>query len=129
VKLPKVKISLKNILEPTVITLLIIFGYLGYQYSLLKPQIISLENKIGELETELGNTRATLKVTENEKIGLANDLDFEQQKVGVISERFEEVAGVVGDLEKLSKTDPELLQKYSKVFFLNEHYIPQRLSR
>jgi D-alanyl-D-alanine carboxypeptidase len=31
-------------------------------------------------------------------------------------------------LEKLSKTDPELLQKYSKVFFLNEHYTPERVS-
>jgi D-alanyl-D-alanine carboxypeptidase len=29
----------------------------------------------------------------------------------------------------LSKIDEELLQKYSKVFFLNENYIPQRVSK
>jgi D-alanyl-D-alanine carboxypeptidase len=34
----------------------------------------------------------------------------------------------VGVLDKLSKTDKELLQKYSKVYFLNEHYIPEKLS-
>jgi zinc D-Ala-D-Ala carboxypeptidase len=33
----------------------------------------------------------------------------------------------VDTLEKLSKTDKELLQKYSKVYFLNEHYVPPRL--
>jgi D-alanyl-D-alanine carboxypeptidase len=33
------------------------------------------------------------------------------------------------DLEKIAKTDPELLQKYSKVFFLNEHYAPSDLDR
>ena len=31
-------------------------------------------------------------------------------------------------LDKLSKTDEELLQKYSKVYFLNEHYIPEKLA-
>jgi zinc D-Ala-D-Ala carboxypeptidase len=30
-------------------------------------------------------------------------------------------------LEKLAKTDKELLEKYSKVYFLNEHYIPAKL--
>jgi D-alanyl-D-alanine carboxypeptidase len=33
----------------------------------------------------------------------------------------------VSDLDKLSKTDKELLQKYSKVYFLNEHYVPESL--
>jgi D-alanyl-D-alanine carboxypeptidase len=35
----------------------------------------------------------------------------------------------VGSLEKLSVTDPELLQKYSKTYFLNEHYVPISLSQ
>ena len=33
----------------------------------------------------------------------------------------------VGILEKLSKIDKELLKKYSKVYFLNENYIPEKL--
>ena len=33
----------------------------------------------------------------------------------------------LGDLDKLAKLDEELLQKYSKVYFLNENYIPERL--
>ena len=31
----------------------------------------------------------------------------------------------VSSLDKLTKTDPQLLQKYSKVFFLNENYAPR----
>ncbi|MFH1608995.1 MAG: M15 family metallopeptidase, partial [Patescibacteria group bacterium] len=34
----------------------------------------------------------------------------------------------IENLEKLSKMDPELLKKYSKVYFLNEHYMPVSLS-
>jgi D-alanyl-D-alanine carboxypeptidase len=38
------------------------------------------------------------------------------------------VSGSVNTLEKLSKADAKLLQKYSKVFFLNEHYYPERVT-
>ena len=44
--------------------------------------------------------------------------DFEDQ--------LDDITGTVGQLDKLSKLDPELLQKYSRVFFLNEHYAPDR---
>lgn len=52
-----------------------------------------------------------------------------QSRVGGFEETVGNISGTVGTLEKLSKTDPELLQKYSKVFFLNEHYAPERLSQ
>jgi D-alanyl-D-alanine carboxypeptidase len=38
------------------------------------------------------------------------------------------ISGVVNTLEKLRKLDPELLEKYSKVYFLSENYIPAQLS-
>ena len=88
----------------------------------------SYKAQIAELQQNLQETKAKLKVTENEKIGLSNDLETERNKVGYLVDKVEDVADVVGDLEKLSKTDPELLEKYSKVFFLNENYVPQRLS-
>ncbi len=46
--------------------------------------------------------------------------DFERQ--------IRKISGTVGTLEKLSQTDKELLEKYSKVYFLNEHYVPKKLS-
>jgi len=47
--------------------------------------------------------------------------------LGTYKQEVGDITGTVTNLEKLSKTDPELLQKYSKVFFLNEHYAPARL--
>ena len=38
------------------------------------------------------------------------------------------IQDTVGVLEKLSKTDEELLKKYSKVYFLNENYNPAALA-
>ena len=102
-------------------------GYLIYTYDILQSENSILETRVAELETSLGQTKSSLKVSENEKIGLSKDLDLEQEKVGSLAEQVDEVIGLADDLEKLSKIDPELLQKYSKVFFLNEHYVPPRL--
>ncbi len=52
------------------------------------------------------------------------------EKEGVISSfqgQISDISSTVGTLEKLSQTDPELLKKYSKVYFLNENYIPKQL--
>ncbi len=53
-----------------------------------------------------------------------------RERQGVIDEfqsQIENISGTVGDLTKLAKTDEELLMKYSKIYFLNENYIPSRL--
>lgn len=57
-----------------------------------------------------------------------------QERLGDEIEKFDELEGRVKDslktvetFKKLSETDPQLLQKYSKVYFLNEHYEPKEL--
>ena len=40
---------------------------------------------------------------------------------------MERVNDKVDELEKIIETDKELLQKYSKIYFLNEHYTPSKL--
>lgn len=73
-----------------------------------------------------------LSLTKEESAAVAAALEAtlsaEQQKVAQLLEETEKIGGTVGTLEKLSQTDSELLQKYSKVFFLNEHYVPKDLS-
>lgn len=71
----------------------------------------SLESKVGDLEAEL----QTLK-NQNEIL------------LGNIQNKIGEISGTVGALDKLNKTDRELLQKYSKTYFLNEHYVPLALA-
>ncbi|MEW6617553.1 MAG: M15 family metallopeptidase [Patescibacteria group bacterium] len=51
-----------------------------------------------------------------------------ETQVTDISGMVRDISGTVGTLQKLSQTDKELLQKYSKVYFLSENYIPSRLT-
>jgi D-alanyl-D-alanine carboxypeptidase len=72
----------------------------------------------------------SLSQTENEQIAnaLEQALSEEKQKVASLQQTTEKIGSTVGSLEKLSQTDPELLYKYSKTFFLNEHYVPSSLA-
>ncbi len=66
---------------------------------------------------------------EQKSVTLSDVLYASQQDLDAMKSRFGGFENSLGTLEKLSKTDPELLQKYSKVFFLNEHYAPERLGQ
>ncbi|PIP87089.1 hypothetical protein COW81_02040 [Candidatus Campbellbacteria bacterium CG22_combo_CG10-13_8_21_14_all_36_13] len=103
---------------------------------ILSQKIDILVDHIAVLETQFASTTESLEENiRNTESSLSSALQKEKQNVVAIKEQFGNVeqkvgsiTGTVTNLEKLSKTDPELLQKYSKVFFLNEHYAPARLS-
>lgn len=68
-----------------------------------------------------------LSMTSEELAGTEERLRGEKERNDAMENQIQEIAGTVSDLDKLSKTDKELLQKYSKVYFLNEHYVPESL--
>ena len=119
--------DIKQIPLPVLIFLgvfLVFLGYGGYRYYSLNNEYKSvkaeLENKISELENKI--TEAKL-----EKTSLSDALYAEQSKNAIFKDQIDDISGTIGTLEKLSQTDPELLKKYSKVYFLNEHYEPSKL--
>ncbi|MEK9178142.1 MAG: D-alanyl-D-alanine carboxypeptidase family protein, partial [Patescibacteria group bacterium] len=84
------------------------------------------------LETMISSTTAELKGNiEQTQSSLSDTLKQNsatiEQQLGNYQQQVSTVSGTVNTLQKLSKTDPQLLQKYSKVFFLNEYYAPARL--
>ncbi len=83
----------------------------------LSARVATLEN---DLQTKTVALSDSLYTSEQDIGAIQNRLGGFEKQVGAIS-------GSVGVLEKLAKTDPELLQKYSKVFFLNEHFVPERV--
>jgi D-alanyl-D-alanine carboxypeptidase len=83
--------------------------------------------RITELETLLNETKTMLEDAIEENEDLEDDLRDEKDRNDEFEDQIEKIGSTVGDLDKLSKTDEELLQKYSKVYFLNEHYQPPRL--
>lgn len=93
-------------------------AYLGSQKT-ADERFAALEEKVG------------IAVNENQELSanLAEQNDKNEALQEKLQGKLEDISGTVGNLEKLSKTDPEILKKYSKVFFLNEHYEPERLAQ
>ena len=113
--------------------LLILSGYLYYQITLRDSNIESLTSqkethlqRLSEASTTISILSSELSLTEEELSLLEDDYRFEKSKNDEFEDQIRDIAGTVGDLDKLAKIDEELLQKYSKVYFLNEHYIPEK---
>jgi LAS superfamily LD-carboxypeptidase LdcB len=118
---------------------LAILGACGYGLYSYTQTIKSLKSELASTATELAKTRAsseknyqdikdTLAGVQHSATSLSEQLIAQEQKSSDVEQRVGAVSSTVGTLEKLSKTDPELLKKYSKVYFLNEHYVPISLS-
>lgn len=105
----------------------VVLAALGYITYDLYTERAMLRAEVAVLEGERAATREALRVSEDEKQFLAEALQAEQERLRDLGEQVEEITGTVGDLEKLATLAPELLQKYSKVYFLNEHFAPERL--
>lgn len=122
-------------LAPIIITFLIVagvFSYSGYRYYLLNNDFLRAKDQFEEtsknLQSAIENLQANLASSTVENRDLndlliilrARNTDFQNE----ILEKNQKVS----ELEKLTTLDPELLQKYSKVYFLNENYFPSDLS-
>lgn len=98
------------------------------------------------LSSELASTTASLswntyQLSQNitdlrtATLGLSNTIAYTQQnidavknQVGGVEQTVGMIGGAVGTLQKLASVDEELLKKYSKVYFMNENYIPAHLT-
>jgi zinc D-Ala-D-Ala carboxypeptidase len=106
-----------------------VFKYVEYRLNFISEQIgmVKIENETKEFELNKKVTRLE-GIIEGSGSNLADILKQEQEKSNSLINQFNEITNTVGVLSKLSKTDPELLKKYSKVYFLNEHYEPVSLA-
>lgn len=107
--------------------ILVIAGIFYFQFStinLLKKEVFSstelLSNRIENLEIALNTSTLTSQE-------LAQRIADQQNQSSQIQENIDDISGTVGTLQKLSQTDKELLQKYSKVYFLSDNYVPMSL--
>jgi len=136
----KEKITKKTLIITISIIVLVLLAsaifFIYKKYTEITTRLNVLSNNLSSLQLDFSSTTARLEANlvqtytelsnainaQTTNVGnIANQLGSYQQVVGSIS-------NTVDTLEKLSKIDPELLQKYSKVFFLNENYAPARLT-
>lgn len=125
-----------NIVLAVFAVVVVFAAYMLYQNYTLSNQNKSLTKELSSKVLELNNATSTIlslknnfSEVEKEKNKLKGDLNNEISKMVFLQEQVKGITGTVGTLEKLSKTDKELLQKYSKVYFLNENYIPSKLTQ
>jgi len=122
------------------LTVLLVLATLGggafiwWQDKQQNEAVTALEGTIDERNSELALRESVIKelskqleMTSEQLNDTVDRLSGEKARNDEMEDQVRELAGTVSDLDKLSKTDKELLQKYSKVYFLNEHYIPESL--
>lgn len=88
--------------------------------------------KAAALEREIASSTIAelserLALSSEELEDIERDLRREKNRNEDFEDQIKAISGTVGVLDKLSKTDEELLQKYSRTYFLNENFIPMKL--
>lgn len=124
--------------------LVIAVGVIGYMAYVIKTKseaftklttehndLQTLQNRTAQSLLEASTTLAALTeeldLTSEELEELEDDYRKEKRRNEDFENQIDDLTGTVKQLDKLSKTDEELLQKYSKVYFLNENYTPSDL--
>lgn len=113
-------------------------AFLGYQTYFLRKDNSALkqeyEQKKVDTTVEIRDLKTTIALLEGDLLRTKKERDdfemyynLEKIRMDEFASQISEIQGTVGILDKLSRTDPELLNKYSKVYFLNENYTPETL--
>jgi LAS superfamily LD-carboxypeptidase LdcB len=84
----------------------------------------NLEQKVTELETSLKVSQEEFARVSGEKDRLNAALSEVSQKNKAFADQLDKISLTLESYDQLSRIDEQLLQKYSKVYFLNENYIP-----
>ena len=103
------------------------FGYYHYS-SELKNARQNLASTTQSLSTNLKQKEDALATEEAKTVQLTAELTQQQQLNESYGTQVGDLSSTVSDLSKLASIDPQLLAKYSKVYFLNENYTPASLS-
>lgn len=106
-----------------VIVAIDILGYGTYLYF----QNASLQNTVASLSASVSSLTDKLSEAMKNNDALTETLATKQDQVNYFSSQVGNIADTVDTLKKISETDPELLKKYSKIYFLNENYVPAKL--
>ncbi len=110
-------------------------GYAALRLWILQNENTALQNQIGIEETTIQVFSSSLADFKDKNSTLSSTLaDTEKKKqsyakkVDNLSDKVDTLNDTVDVLERTVKIDPQLLLKYSKVFFLSENYVPSGLT-
>lgn len=122
-----------------IIAMVDVLGYLAYQNYLLKQEKFSLETELAETRQAFASTTQDLMVnidalkqllaaTNADKMNAEQDILRQRELVEAMDAEVGSLSSTLGIYTKIINTDKELLEKYSRVYFLNENYTPKYLT-
>jgi len=106
--------------------------YGDYRQGQLKKEIVLQNEKVASTTVAFSGAIKSLQdqitgiVAQNNL--LSSTVQDQVSQTSDLLDQVEQVNDTAVALDKLSKVDPQLLQKYSKIFFLNENYAPAKLA-
>lgn len=103
-------------------------GALGYLYYSTHTELTETQETLLATQANVEDLQNTLGQKNTQITALNEALEEEQERNDDFQSQIKKISSTVGTLEKLKTLDPELLKKYSKVYFLNENYNPVKLS-
>ncbi len=112
----------------SIVLILSSLSFDGYVFYNLRNENLSLKNQITIFDKALIIAQKNINKAIDEKSAVTTLLTVERRNSTYIQNQIQDITSTVGQLKKLSETDVELLKKYSKVYFLNENYVPPRLT-
>lgn len=139
---PQNKKSYVPHLLPSTVVFVVLGGVLVYAFMVIN----SLTKNVSNLQNELASTSLALasntsQLAQNvsdlnsKTAGLSSTINDTKQniedvksQVGGVQQSVGVIGGAVGNLQKLVAVDPEILKKYSKVYFMSENYTPAHLT-
>jgi LAS superfamily LD-carboxypeptidase LdcB len=120
----------------------LLFSYISHSRTIkiLNTQVASYEAIVASTTKTLADERNRFALAEDslsEQIAIIQrDLKeyesnylYEVGKNDEFADKIAELSSTVSGLNRLSQIDKEVLQKYSKTYFLNENYYPQNLKK
>lgn len=118
---------------------LLVGTYGGLRYHVIENELASTTGALEDLQVVSSGTIASLEASTSQlKLALASSTEEKNElynRLGIavednssLAQRVSVTQNQIEVLNKLRATDKELLQKYSKVFFLNENYSPLSLA-
>lgn len=102
-------------------------GYMTYSAIQKDAQLQGLKANFDLAQNDLKNLQQELSQSQEQSADLAQRLQEKEEEVEDLEQEISKAEKNVTLLTKLTTIDPELLKKYSQVYFLNEHYRPSEL--
>ncbi len=95
----------------------------------LESALVTMDSELDNAESIIDNQTQELDDMRHRLNTTSTALDEQERENDRFARQIQNLTGTIQDLDRLSRIDRELLQKYSRTFFLNENYRPAQMTK